>query len=253
MTEHTKKRRVKTVGTVLTVLETLKEMDGATVSELAEEMDMAVSTAHNHLATLDDRGYIVSEDGVYYMGLKFLDHGTYAKSRIEWPSVAQPSLEQLAEETGEVAWLMVEEHGLVIHLNKAMGESAVQTYGRVGKPAYMHQLAAGKAILAHYPQERIDEIIDKHGLPEQTEQSITDRAELMDELETIYDRGYAFSEEEVVKGLRSVAAPILSEGTVFGSVSVSAPANRMIGDRYRKDLPEMIMGMTNEIELKLSY
>jgi DNA-binding IclR family transcriptional regulator len=251
--DNSQKRRVKTADTVFTIIETLREMDGATVSELASELDMAVSTIHNHLSTLEDREYVVREDSVFRLGLRFLAHGTYAKHKMDLPTVVRPSLDQLADQTGEVAWLMVEEHGFVIHLSKAMGESAVQTYGEVGKRAHMHQLAAGKAILAHLSEERIREIVDKHGLPKRTEHSIADLDELLDQLQTVRERGYAFNEEEVVEGLRSVGAPIVKENDVVGSISVSAPANRMIGDRYRKEIPELIMGTTNEIELKLSY
>ena len=253
MTNGRKKRRVKTTDTVFAIIEALRALDGATVSELANELDIAASTAHNHLSTLHNREYIIKDDGVYKLGLRFLDLGIYTRTQHVWLKNAQPPLEQLAEDTGEVAWLMVEEHGLVIHLCKAMGESAVQTYGQVGKRAYMHQLAAGKSILAYYSDERVEEIINKHGLPQRTDESITDKDDLFEELETIRERGYAFNDEEVVSGLRSVGTPIFSNDDVIGSICVSAPANRMIGERYRKEIPDLIMGTANEIELKLTY
>ncbi|WP_197409784.1 IclR family transcriptional regulator, partial [Haloferax profundi] len=113
--------------------------------------------------------------------------------------------------------------------------------------------ASGKAILAFLPEERVLEIIDERGLEPRTENTITEREELFEELSQIRDQGYANAIEESVKGMRAVAAPIMLEDSVAGSISLAGPANRFVGERFEDEVPKLIKGVANEIELKLTY
>jgi DNA-binding IclR family transcriptional regulator len=106
--------------------------------------------------------------------------------------------------------------------------------------------------LAHLPDERVRELLAGE-LAQRTENTLTDPDELRDELERIRERGYAYSMQESVEGMRAVAAPILLDGTVVGSISLAGPANRFVGDRFETEIPDMVRGAANELELKLTY
>jgi len=249
----TSKNRIKTAGTIFQLVETLEELNGATCTELANELGIPVSTMHDHLSTLLELEYLVEEDGVYRNGLKFLQRGIAVRNNIPISTIIQPTLDDLADETGEVAWLSVEEHGKIVYLNNAKGSQAVQTHAEIGARAHMHYLAAGKAILAHFPTDRVREIIDRHDLPEATKRTITSSECLFEELEEIREQGFAFNDGERVLGLRAVAAPIFQNSNILGTLGISGPANRMKGERFREEIPEILMGATNELELKLEY
>lgn len=242
---------VKTAETVFTVIEGLEELEEARVSALAEHVNISVSTVHDHLTTLVELGYVVREGNTYRLGLRFLRLGNRATETVHLRPVRE-RLEEIAEETGETAWFVVEEDGLAVHIDRELGEHGVRTANRVGRRSHLHIHAGGKAILAHLPAERVREIIDEVGLPASTENTITDEAELFEELEEIADRGYALNDNEEIQGARSVAAPIVVDD-VFGAVSVGGPANRIGDTRFREDLPELVTGMVNEIELQLQY
>jgi len=246
------RRQVATTNSVFSIVETLQERNGAGVSEVAEAVDLAPSTVHKHLNTLVEREYVVKDGTEYRLGLRFLKHGRSVHNNSPLVPVAQDPIEQLAESVGEFVWVFAEEHGWGVHILKAEGEHGVQTHGKVGKRSHLHYLAAGKAMLAYMAEDRRNRILDRHGLSAKTEQTITDRDELEAEFETIRERGFAFNEEETVSGLRAVGAPIVDE-CVVGAVCICGPANRMRGERFREELPEKLLGTTNEIELKLSY
>lgn len=247
-------RSVKTTDTIFSLIETLHELDGATLSELTEHSELAKSTIHGHVTTLEQRGYLVNDEGTYLVSLRFLEHGMYAKNRLPVTHVVQPSLEYLASETNDTAWLVVEEHGRAINLDKVLGDHAIERLGGiVGRRTYLHEHAAGKAILAYMSTERREEILDRHGLSARTDQTITDRDELITELETIREQGYAFMDGESIDNVRSVGAPIQHEERVVGAISVAGPANRLHGQYYRTELPDLVLSATNEIELRLSY
>ncbi|WP_339106188.1 IclR family transcriptional regulator [Haloterrigena salinisoli] len=246
-------RRVKTTDTLFEIIATLQSMDGASLAELANELEFAKSTIHSHLATLESNEYVVRNDNVYELSLKFLEHGMFVKNNRPIARVGNPILEDLADETGEVAWLIVEEHGKAVYLDKAMGEKAVQTHARVGGRAQLHHLATGKLILAYLPDERVEEIIARHGLPELTPNTITDPDELKAELEQIRADGIAINDKETVNGLRAIAAPVLGDDTIYGGISISGPANRLTIDRCHNEIEPLLLEATNELELKLQY
>lgn len=249
--KSTSPRRVKTSERVFGIIEALQELDGARVTELAASLDLANSTVHDHLVTLEEQGYVRREDGVYYISLKFFQHGMYAKRREEVSKVSQPILDKLVEETGEIAWLAVEEHGKAVYLNKALGDQAIQPYGTLGERVDLYNIAAGKAILAHLPEEYAREIIERTELKEHTENTITDPDALFERLELIRERGYALNRDEVIPGFRAVASPIITNENLHGAVALSGPKSRMQGQRFEDELPERVMGATNEIEMLL--
>jgi len=247
-------RTVKTTRTSFEIIELLQEHDGARVTEVATALGLAKSTAHNHLSTLASMEYLVKEGDCYYVGTRFLGIAKYVRNRKAAYDLAEPKVEQLAEETGELTQFAIEEHGQAVYLHRAAGERAVRTDTGISQRVSLHTTAAGKAILAHLPAERVDEIVEQRGLPARTEHTITDRDALHEELAAVRDRGYALNREERIVGLRAIGAPVRSaDGDVIGSISVAAPSNRMKGEWFDRELPDLLLGIVNELELNITY
>ncbi|MFC7251779.1 IclR family transcriptional regulator [Halomicroarcula sp. GCM10025324] len=255
MTGETPPRRtVKATETVFEIIEFLDADSLSGVTDIASALDLAPSTVHKHLTTLVAQEYVIKEDRQYRLGFRFYEQGQKVRRASPLAQIAEDPIEELANTTGEVVWVFVEEHGYAVHLLKAVGDHGVQTHGELGKRSQLHHLASGKAILAHLPQERVDEILDGDTLPAKTENTVTDVDELTEELATVRERGYAFNTEETVLGLQTVGAPILKDRRdVVGAVSVCGPATRMQGARLESDIPEALLRTTNQIELQLSY
>lgn len=248
------RERVKSVGTLFSILEHIKAGETVGVSQLARDMDMSKGAIHRYLRTLVDEGYAVSEDGEYRLALRFLDFGAHVRQQYPYNEFVEPKVERLASETGERAQYIVEEHGRGIYLHRKQGENAVETDARVGKVVHLHTTAAGKAILSQLPNERVEAIIEEHGLPERTAQTITEREDLFEELAEIRERGYALNEEEHVRGLIAVGVPITdADGRVLGGLSVSGPANRIRNRIQNEAIQRTLLGIEDEIELNLSY
>lgn len=117
----------------------------------------------------------------------------------------------------------------------------------------LHHIGVGKAVLAHLSEERIEDIINTWGLPRSTENTITGREDLMEELETIRERGYAIDYEEWTKGLTCIGAPIIVDSEVLGGISVSAPTRRPGDGTFDDDFIGEVVSTANEIELSLKY
>lgn len=245
---------VKSDWTLLRILIALKERGGGGVTEISEEFGLAKSTVHDHLRTLHDAEFVVKKDNKYYVGLRFLDFGEVARQQRANHELIREKVNLLAEQTGERAQFIVEEHGHGIYLDLATGDQAVQTNARTGKRVALNASSAGKSILAHLPRERVEGIIEDEGLSAETPDSITDVDTLFEELERIRERGYAVNREESVVGLHAVGAPIKgSNGTILGGLSISGPAHRLKGEWFNDEIPNILLGAVNEIELNIAF
>lgn len=249
-------RTVKAAETTFSVLETIYEHEGGGIrlSELAIELDMAKSTIHRYLQTLLKCEYLIKEGDKYFVSLRFLDIGEVARNRKKGYRMAMQKVDELAGETDERAQFLVEEHGRAIYVHRKAGSHAVHTDPGIGKREHLHATSAGKALIAAWDDDRFDAWYGERDLPAFTDNTITTKAELMDEVERIRKRGYSTNEQEIIEGLRAIGVPIReTSGEVLGALSVSGPSNRMQGKRFEEELPELMMGFANEVELNLQY
>lgn len=245
-------RKIKSIAASYRIVGKLQALDGAGVTELAEQMDLGKSTVYQYLSTLHDEGYVVKRGHTYHLGLKYLHHGMYARNERPVVDLAQPSLETLVDETGEVGWITCEDHGKLVTLDSMVGEHDINEKfrGQVGNREYLHAHAGGKAILAAYSDDRVTDIVESHGLPVYTEHTITDRDRLFDELDRIREEGVAFNDEEAIRGYRAVSAAVTKGEETVGSITIGGPKNRLNGEYYQEELPSLIRGAINEIELR---
>jgi len=243
---------LRTVRRAFEILHLLRDRGTLGVSEITDRLDIPKSTVHDYLRTLRELGY-VNDAGSYRLGFRLLELGGQAKHRNRLFQVARPELERVAETTGEVVSLNVEERGEFVVLHAAFGENALRVGIYPGLRIPLHTHAAGKVLLAGFDPDRIDRIVDRHGLPARTEYTITDRGELEAELGTIADRGYAVDRNEQVVGMGVVAAPITVETRVLGSIGLVCPADKLRDDAYRAELVAAVQQSANVVSVNYQY
>lgn len=247
------RKGVKSDETLFTLIEQLKASDGAGVTELAARTGLAKSTVHGHLTTMVDRGFVVKDDGEYRLGLEFLHYGQYARNQYRIYDVAKTMVDDLVAEVGEMVWLMTHENGRVMYLYGRGGKTEINVNTLVGSWAHMHCNSGGKAILSQLPEDRVDAIVDRHGLPAKTPNTITDRAELFEELERTRERGYALNLSEDLTGIHAVGVPLVHENSVRGALAIAGPAHRLDRERCGTELAEELRAATNDVMLNLAY
>lgn len=249
-------RLLQTVTRAFDVIDALQRLDGAGVTQLATELDMAKSSVYNYLRTLEDRRFVVRDGDTYRLSYRFLHIGEYVRGYAPVYVHGTDELDMLAHDTGRYAHLATEQHGLGVDLYKAKGQEAIGTRyqrSKFRRPDYLHYSATGKAILAHLPAERVEWILDEYGLVERTDATITDPDALFDELEQIREQGYSVNREEEIEGIRAVGAPILTpSGEVLGSVSISGPAHRMRTPEYEEEMVAAITDTANRIQVDIN-
>ncbi|MBV0926148.1 IclR family transcriptional regulator [Halomicroarcula limicola] len=246
-------KRVAAVQRAFEVVSVLRDAGTVRISDVADALDIPTSTAHVHLKTLESAGYVVQGADGYRLGLQFLRDGAVARSELRAYSTAKSEIDNLAESTGEVANLGVEENGQRVIVYQAEGSEAVYDNALVGEYTNMHWTALGKAILAELPDDYVEEIVDSYGLPTATENTIDTPEALFETLTAIRERGFALEDEERRTGIRSIAVPLEVEDRVVGAVSLSGPKERFDDDRIEDELLPALKDRTNVVEVKIAY
>lgn len=247
---------VQTTQTSLEILGCIYQLGGGTTQQLSEELGLANSTLHRHLVTLKRYGYVKRYGNTFQLGLKFIDLSDYVKSL--WPLEAiHDAVSTLEDETEEEIDFFTHDRGRIITIHQRHRKyHDLMKYGEKEQSKeyhsryyYMHTVAAGKAILAEFPDARIESIVDKWGLPPKTEHSITTKAELFENIATIRERGYAIEDEEYAVGLRTVGAAVKNpNGSVLGAFNVVGPVYRMDGVVLEEEIPKALETACAELE-----
>jgi IclR family acetate operon transcriptional repressor len=235
---------VQSIERVFELLEVMADAGGRIgLSELAERSGVPKPTVHRLMRTLVPLGYVRQEPSRdYALGprlARLVDVSTQLLG--EW---ATPHLAKVVEQVGESANLSMLDGLYVMDVSQVAGRHAMRMVSELGSKAYPHCSAAGKAMLAQLPAERVTAIVEQTGLPRFTSATITDPAALHRELMSIRGHGYATDDEEQELGVRCVAVAL--PGTpVRAAVSIAAPLTRMSDELIARAVP--ILSQTAEL------
>lgn len=249
-------RTIQSVDRACEILEIVRETREVSLSEIADKMDLSMGALHTYLATLCDNGILVKEGRQYRLAPQLITYGEHVRNTLPLYRVGRTVVDEAVHETNESVHLITEHNGLEVSVYQSFGVEAVgsELYikNQERQEWYLHWSSAGKAILAHMPEDRVLEIINEYGLKSRTPHTITERDALLDNLSEIRERGYAFNDEEEITGLRSVGAPIKDQqGDILGAISISAPKSRFGDERFYDEIPEFITHKANVIEVTL--
>lgn len=205
------------------------------VSEIARELGAHKSAVHRILATLERRGFAQKnpETAKYWLGVKFYCLGSLYENRMTLKDLAAPHARALAGDFNEAVHVAVLDSAeadspKIVLLDKIETQSRLSMTPPAGSLSPPHCSSVGKVLLAH-ASPRVLERITVEPLERFTENTITDPAALMVELESIRQNGYALDREELEIGLTCVAAPIFNHREeVTAAISLSGPTVRMI-------------------------
>lgn len=195
------------------------------VSDLAQRTGLALPTIHRLLRTLVELGYVRQEpDRRYGLGSGLLRLGEVASRRVgAW---ARPHLTEVAHELGESANLAILDGDEIVYIAQAPSRNSMRMFTEVGRRVLPHCTAVGKAILSHFTDPKIREIIARTGLPSVTSNTISDMEKFMAEISEIRQNGFAIDNGERELGVRCVAVPI-PKAPMPAALSISGPETRV--------------------------
>lgn len=242
----------RTTVTSFRVIDAMAGRESVGVSELADELSLQSGTIHKHLTTLERLGYVVKENRRYRLSVRFMELGGGVRARMRLYKVAHKPLKKLAEATGKVASIMIKEGNRGVYLVRIRDEVEPKTELFEGEHVPLPATAGGKAILAYLPEEEREAILDNYEMTDYTENTITDKDALRDELQSVRDDRLAHDMGEFNPERHCIAGPITdADRNAIGAVTISGPADRMRAESSEYDYPSIVGSTASSIRGKV--
>lgn len=247
---------IKVLNKAFSVLDIfLKNNAPMSMTEISEELGLYPSTIHRILDTLKYGGFVEQDSSTqkYQLGLKLIELGMAKLNQINLVKEAMPLLKELSKKINETVHLAILENNEVLYLAKEESSQTIRMISYVGKRAPLHCTSLGKVLLAFLHSDERKNILNRIELSKLTENTITNKNKLMEELNRIKQKGFALDREENEKFVRCIAAPIKNyQGKVIAAASISGPSYR-INECNQNPLKEEIISTCQKISARLGF
>ena len=231
------------------------------LEDVARELKLPESTAYRLAATLCKKNVLVRSPlgKGYELHASLLRLLAVVRAHIDIGSLALPSLEALARESGETSQLCLLQGNEVVCAEAVGSANAIRFMPEKGRGVPLHTSALGRVVLAFLPESFLVKYLRRPGLLATTPYTITDPRKFRGTLRQIRSQGWAVSYQQNLLGARGVAAPIFDHsGTVVASLGISGPHPRFSGPRawslvaslqkYARSISEALGAPTEETE-----
>ena len=226
-----------------------------TVPELAEITGLNRTTIYRNIVTLEESGLLIkSERGksyklgpmAYRMGSVYLQNANYEENILN-------ILECIAKESKESVGLARREGNRVVSIYSVEIHQPVKMNDKPGEFYPMNTGTYGKCLMAYHDQKIVEKLFDQYAPFEKlTKNTITEKAELLEEYRNIGENGFVTSIEESFPLVIGIGIPLTgSTGEVRNVVSISffkeenylekMEALKELLFRYKKELEKFIV------------
>lgn len=244
------------VERALAMLEAVaQEPEGLSNAEISRKLQIPKSSASYILRTLETRGYLHrdGDNGRYRVGLKILSLSRGALSGLDVREVALPIMRHLVEKTKLTCHLAILDGPDAVYIEKVEPEGFIKMDTWVGRRMRVHATSVGKALVAHIPQERLEEILAEAGMEKRTSKTITTLPRLLKDLEKVRTQGYAIDDEENNMGARCVGAPVFNQqGAIEAAVGLSGTTMQVNAQTMPRIL-DALKDAARHVSMQLGY
>jgi DNA-binding IclR family transcriptional regulator len=209
------------------ILRTLGDSTGLSLGGIAENVGLARSTVHRIVLALEAERFVsCNGPGQYRLGPEILHLAESCK--IDLIRDVHPFIVRLSKELDETVDLSVRAGHLVTVVDQVIAMRRLRVEAALGRSFPLHCTASGKAILAALSDE-IGQALIGGSLEGITPKTITNRAELLEQIAQVRKTGIAFDHEELSVGLCAIGSCLnLGNGDII-AISIPVPAGRFYG------------------------
>lgn len=229
---------ISSVDNALRLLLMFRDRPEVRLSEAADLLGVANSTAHRLLAMLTFHGFVRQSGAAraYQPGPALFDVGLAVVQRMDVRAASRPVLGRLVAELSETVHCIVLDGATARYVDAVESPHAVRVASRIGMHLPAHCSSGGKVLLSMLSDDQIESLYPDERLDTMTARSISTRSELRDALDRVRELGYAVNDEESADGVIAVAVvvPGMSSSPV-AALSCGAPASRLGAD----DVPRL--------------
>ncbi len=209
---------------------------GRTLSEVARAAGLTRASARRFLLTLEELGYVRTEEHRFVLTPRTLELGYAFLSGLTLPQIAQPHLRELVARVGESSSVSVLDDTEIVYVAREPTQRIMTVVISVGTRFPAYATSMGRVLLAGLPPGEFEILLERSQLTPLTAATITDRPRLRGEIERVRRQGWALVDQELEDGLRALAVPIRSPtGEVDAAINLSTHASRRSAEALRRE------------------
>jgi len=226
--------------------------EGCALSSISAAMELPLSATHRLLTELCRCGYVrqLRDQGDYILTVKLVSMGLSFLSASGVVDVSQPSLDRLAEESGELVRLAVVDGDDLTFVAKAQGAKRGLRYDPdMGLSVQLSCSAAGHAWLSTMSDEDALALVARQGFgaPENFgPRAPTTVKALLGCLRATRKRGFSMITDMFAPAMASMSAPVRARGATLGVVTIAGPLVRLTEPRM-ESLGEALLLTADDI------
>lgn len=223
------------------------------ITDISKKLSIYPSTIYRILCTLKFGGFVEQDPKTqkYLLGMRLVELGSSKLQNMNLTKEIEPHLKELKAKFNETVHLGVLRENEILYLVKEESSQTIRMVSQIGNRAPIYCTGLGKILLAFLPSKEKDEILNKTKLIAYTNNTITNRKILEDELSKIKKQGFAIDDEEHEKDVFCIAVPVNNFGNqVIAAISISIPKFR-INSYKQKEIKEALISTSNTITKKL--
>ena len=199
-----------------------------TISEVATRCGLTRAAARRYLITLEHLGYVTSDRRMYSLSPKVLRLAQSYMHSARLPRIVQPDLHKLAYALKEASSAGVLEGSDVICIAATEAGRLVSATLQPGTRVPAYCTAHGRVLLGAKTPAELDAWLAQQKLEARTPHTLTDTAQLREEIVRARNQGYAIVDQEFELGLRTISVPLKNfRGEVLAAMNISVQTSRV--------------------------
>lgn len=216
---------IESVDHALRLAVLLQQEGPLRLTDAANRLGVARSTAHRLLAMLVYRDFAEQDDDRRYVAGPVMRRPADPEPVADLRRLAVPHLEALAERSGETASMQIPIGDRVRFLATVEGDQVLRVGDREGRMLPAHLASGGKAMLACRPAEYVDALFRAPDAPP------IDLDALLRELRRVRRRGYAINDQRTETGVTAIGVVVRDpDGAPVAAVCLATPTARFTQD-----------------------
>jgi len=223
------------------------------IMDMANALNLGKGTIHNIVKTLCEEGLLKQEPETrkYILGTKLFSLGSMVAGTLDINQKAMSPASRLAQKTGLGCRVGIWDNDAVLVTLSLEQEGLTFSANRIGPRLNAYGSAIGRALLAYLPKNALKAYLKKIQFVKYTAKTISNKKQLLEELEKTRARGYALNDEELIPGRATIAAPIFqSGGKLVASISLTGSPKKILGEIHEK-LVNQLHETASEINRKM--
>jgi IclR family transcriptional regulator, pca regulon regulatory protein len=212
-----------------------------TLSQAAQTVDLTRATARRVLHTLVRLGYVEQNDRQFALTPRIMQLGFAFVSSRNWIDRAAPLMKTLSERFHESCSAAILEGTEVIYVARIPARRIMSAALSVGSRLPAFHSSMGRIQLGFLDEAEIWRRLKSLRIEPLTPATITDLQALYERVRDDRRQGFSIVDEELERGLRSIAVPIANrDGQCVGAINLSTHSTRTTRNELRETfLPEL--------------